>query len=197
MRVEKRKLLGLAVLMALSLANAASLIGRADRGLHQVPSGRNILPNGRFPAGEWEDAVDIETTGEMTFHLKADDSYLYLGIKFLGPMHTGIDLYLGEPGGTRKKLHVSAALGEADWKDGSWTDIQWGKNTLWTANSIGTIIENGERKVVPLEGFEFQISRALLPGSRWLLFVHLKRPELLYPHGAGPLRTEGWLRIEF
>jgi hypothetical protein len=81
--------------------------------------------------------------------------------KFLAEMHTGIDLFLTEPEDRRKKLHLSAALGEAEWTEGLWPDLQWGKNALWTANSIALISENGERKVVPLESFEFQISRSL------------------------------------
>jgi hypothetical protein len=33
-------------------------------------------------------------------------------------MHTGIDLFLAEPEDRRKKLHLSAALGEAEWTEG-------------------------------------------------------------------------------
>jgi hypothetical protein len=163
----------------------------------RIPRGKNILPNGQFAPDEWRDSIEVKATEGIALFFKQDGVYLYLGIKFLAEMHTGIDLYLAELGGPRKKLHVSAALGEAEWKDGSWTDIQWGKNALWTANGIGLISENGERKVVPLEGFEFQISRALLPGNKWLLYFHLKRPDLFYPHAAGTEQTEDWLQITF
>ncbi|MDH4271893.1 MAG: hypothetical protein OEW18_07940, partial [Candidatus Aminicenantes bacterium] len=161
-----------------------------------VPTGNNILPNGQFAPGEWQDSAEVRATEKVVLFLKHDAAYFYLGIKFLAEMHTGIDLYLAEPGGRRKKLHVSAALGEAEWKDGSWTDMQWGKNALWTANSIGMIVENGERKAVPLEGFEFQISRSLLAGTKLRLFFHLKRPELELPPDADQDDITHWLQIE-
>jgi hypothetical protein len=41
--------------------------------------------------------------------------------QFLAEMHTGIDLYLAELEGRRKKLHLFAALGEAEWTGGSAT----------------------------------------------------------------------------
>jgi hypothetical protein len=162
----------------------------------RVPTGKNILPNGQFAPGEWKDAVEVKAAETVALYFKHDSAYLYLGIKFLAEMHTGIDLYLAEPGGGRKKLHVSAALGEAEWKDGSWADIQWGKNALWTANGIGLISDEGERKVVPLEGFEFQISRDVLPGNTWRLFFHLKRPDLEFPPQAEESEITHWLKFE-
>jgi len=162
----------------------------------RIPSGKNILPNGQFAPGEWQDSAEVKATEKVALFLKHDAAYIYLGIKFLAEMHTGIDLYLAEPGGRRKKLHVSAALGEAEWMDDAWADVQWGNNALWTANSIGMIVENGERKVVPLEGFEFQISRSLLSDNKWQLFFHLKRPELKLPPDADPDDITHWLQIE-
>lgn len=66
---------------------------------------RSSCRNGQFQPGKWDDGVEIKTPAELTFHLKIDGTYLYLGIRFLGPRHTGIDLYLAEPGAMRKKLH--------------------------------------------------------------------------------------------
>ncbi|MDH4271524.1 MAG: hypothetical protein OEW18_06055 [Candidatus Aminicenantes bacterium] len=162
----------------------------------RVPRGKNVLPNGKFAPGEWADAKEVKTAAGVALFFKHDETYLYLGIKFLAEMHTGVDLYLGENEGRRKKLHVSAALGEAEWNDGLWTDIEWGTNALWTANSIGLIVVNGERKTVPLEGFEFQISRSLLAGSGWRLFFHLKRPELKFPVESDQNSTAHWLWLE-
>lgn len=185
----------LVIFVAILQADEGALVERQRPDLPMVPAGRGILPNGQFQPGEWEDAAEIRTTANLAVYIKKDAAYLYLGIKFLAEMHTGIELYLAAPGGSRKRLHVSAALGEAEWKDGSWTDIQWGKNARWTANSIGLISDEGKRKVVPLEGFEFQVSRDLLPGSKWRLFFHLKRPDLLYPPGAGTEETAGWIEV--
>ncbi len=162
----------------------------------RVPAGKNVLPNGQFAPGEWADSVEVKAGETVALFFKQDAAYLYLGIKFMADMHTGIDLYLAEENGQRKKLHVSAALGEAEWKDGAWADIQWGKNALWTANSIGLISDQGERKVVPLEGFEFQISRDVLPGNTWRLIFHLTRPDLEFPSQAEENDITHWLKFE-
>ena len=161
-----------------------------------IPAGRHILPNGQFDDEEWKDAFEVKTDISVVLLFKQERDYLYLGIKFLDEMHTGVDLFLAENEGRGKKLHVSAALGESNWENNTWTDIQWGKNYLWTANSIGTIIENGERKVVPLEGFEFQISRCLLPGTSWRLFFHLKRPDKVFPAEADSNDISDWIKFE-
>lgn len=161
-----------------------------------TPSGKHILPNGQFGDEEWKDAFEVKTDTGVVLLFKQDRDYLYLGIKFLDEMHTGIDLFLADPESRRKKLHVSAALGEADWVDNAWTDLQWGKNELWTSNSIGLISENGERKIVPLEGFEFQITRSLLPGSSWKLFFHLKRPDKIFPAEADQNDISDWMMFE-
>ena len=161
-----------------------------------IPSGKHILPNGQFDDEEWKDAFKVKTDIGVALLFKQDRDYLYLGIKFLADMHTGVDLFLAENESQGKKLHVSAALGESDWANNTWTDIQWGKNHLWTANSIGMIIENGERQVVPLEGFEFQISLSLLSGTSWRLFFHLKRPDKIFPLDADQKNFSNWIKFE-
>jgi len=158
--------------------------------------GTNVLPNGKFGSGEWNDAAVFDVNGKLKLFLKQDSVYLYLGLQFIDTMHTGIDLFIADPSGTRKKLHVSSAIGEMDYIEGTWTDWKWGGNEFWIANSIGQIIEDGVQKIVPLEGFEFQINKSILTGSRWLAFFHLKRPESIFPENAAPDNPEKWFTIE-
>lgn len=158
--------------------------------------GINVLSNGKFADGEWNDAALFEVKDKLKLYLKQDSIYLYIGLQFIDTMHTGIDLYIADESGIRKKLHVSSAIGEMDRKDGTWSDWKWGSNNLWIANSIGQIIEDGKQKVVPLEGFEFQIDKSLLPGSKWLLYFHLKRPEVKFPESAALENPLTWFIIE-
>ena len=134
---------------------------------------------------------------KFTLLLKQDSLYLYVGLKFIDTMHTGIDLYIADRAGVLKKLHVSSALGEMDFNDGMWGDWRWGANDLWVANSIGWISEDGRQKVVPLEGFEFQIKKTILPGRRWFAYFHLKRPDFIFPESASEQNTETWFIMEF
>jgi hypothetical protein len=158
--------------------------------------GLYILPNGKFGNTEWNDASVFDVKEKLKIFLKKDSIYIYIGLQFIDTMHTGIDLYLADTSGFRKKLHVSSAIGEMDFKDGTWSDWRWGANDLWTANTIGQIIEDNKQKVVPLEGFEFQINKSILNGSKWFAYFHLKRPEFKYPENALEENVGTWFIIE-
>lgn len=180
-----------------ALCNPGHASSLPSKRIVHVPEGKSILPNGKFAPGEWDDANTIEVRDGPILHFKHDRSYIYIGIEFTAAMHTGVDLYVAESSERRKRLHISAALGEMDFVAGSWSDWKWGENALWTANSIGLIIEDGKQEVVPLEGFEFQIDKALFPAKTWHIWIHMKRPELQYPWGAGTEDTENWLEVVF
>jgi hypothetical protein len=158
-----------------------------------VPAGRHVLVNGLLGDAEWDSSgvarLDAET--ELRFH--RDGGSLYLAVVFLGPRHTGVDLYLRSRGATRT-LHVSSALGERTRQDDGWSATVWGRNFWWTANPIGSIVEDGRQRWLEPEAFEFQIDRRELGGEA-ALFVHLKRPEKLLPAGATAGDEAGWLSL--
>lgn len=66
-----------------------------------VPDGRYMLLNGSLGVGEWADSctVRLDSNTEIRFH--KDDESLFVAVVFLGPRHTGADLYLQSGGGTR------------------------------------------------------------------------------------------------
>jgi hypothetical protein len=172
----------------LSLMLAVSLVGTS------VPNGRCILVNGSLGIGEWTEsaALRLDTDTEILFH--KDDENLFLAITFRGARHTGVDLYIHSGGGTRM-LHVSSALGEKVLEDNRWSDFKWGQNDWWSANQIGSIYEEGQRRFLEPEVFEFQIDRRGL-GANIRLFIHLKRPEKLLPSGASAEDKEEWIRLK-
>jgi len=159
------------------------------------PDAAPVLINGHFGPDEWIEAGALKIEDRVLLCVNQDRHFVYVGIRFLKDMHTGIDLYVAAPGQTPKKLHVSSALGDAEFAGGTWGEIQWGKNLLWTANSIMLISDNGEQRVVSLEGFEFQISKSLFSGPGWRLYLHLKRPDLKFPKDASPDSVDAWLEI--
>ncbi len=155
-----------------------------------------VLINGRFARGEWEEAAAAAIEDRVRILVCRDRFFVYLGIRFLRDMHTGVDVYLAAAGETPRRLHVSAAIGEAAYAGGVWGDLRWGANSLWSANSVGLIVEDGKQKTVPLEGFELQISLSMFAGTSWRVYLHLKRPELTYPASASAADPAGWLEIK-
>ena len=158
-----------------------------------VPDGRYVLVNGLIAAGEWDGSARVVLDAETQLLARKDRDHLFLAIVFKGPRHTGVDLYLRTKGLTRM-LHVSSALGERTREGGSWSAIAWGRNSWWTANTIGMVAEDGQRRFLEPDAFEFQIARTAL-GDAAELFVHLKRPEKRLPAGASETADGGWARL--
>ena len=163
----------------------------ASLAVASVPTGGCVLLNGLLGAGEWlhSASVSLEPETDLLYH--QDDESLFLAIAFLGPKHTGVDLYLDSKGSTRM-IHISTALGERVLTDGQWSDFTWGENSWWSGNTIGTIYEDGRPRFLEPEAFEFQIDRSEL-GESVQLLIHLKRPEKLLPSGATEEEHEKWL----
>jgi hypothetical protein len=158
-----------------------------------VPDGGYVLVNGLLGDGEWDGSAGVRLDAETEMRVHKDNESLFLAIVFLGPRHTGVDLYLQSRARTQM-LHVSSALGEKVLEKGQWSEFTWGRNFWWSANAIGMIVEGDRQNVLEPEAFEFQIDRREL-GSEVLLFVHLKRPEKLLPRGASEAVTDEWVRL--
>lgn len=56
-----------------------------------VPRGAHVLVNGSFGPGEWADAAAVPLDAMHELLVKQDDRYVYVGIRFLGPRHTGLE----------------------------------------------------------------------------------------------------------
>lgn len=163
--------------------------------VHSVPDGKCVLVNGLLGPEEWNDSATVRLDGTTELRVHKDEDHLFLAVAFLGPRHTGIDLYLKSNDRTRM-LHVSSALGEKERSGKDWSDYEWGSNTWWAANTIGSIIEDGKKRSLAPEAFEFQIDRRAL-GPEIRLYIHLKRPEKLLPKGASKGDEGNWLLLKF
>ena len=170
-----------------------ALMVSAALAMTPVPDGGYILLNGSLGAEEWADAGNIRLDPSTEIRFQKDDKSFFLAIEFLGPRHTGVDLYIQSHGSTRM-LHVSSALGEKTFENDRWPDVAWGQNTWWSANVVESIYEEGSQRFLEPAAFEFQIDRSELGGDIGL-FIHLKRPEKLLPPGASVIATEEWLRL--
>ncbi len=159
-----------------------------------APAGGCILLNGLLGADEWTEAGVVHLDPETELRFDKDDDNLFLAVVFLGPRHTGVDLYVQSRGRTRM-LHVSSALGEKTLVDGLWSDYVWGENAWWSANVVGSIFEDGSMRFLEPAAFEFQMDRREL-GPDLRLFVHLKRPEKSLPSGASVDASDEWLSLD-
>ncbi|HYH44465.1 MAG TPA: hypothetical protein VEG34_02175 [Thermoanaerobaculia bacterium] len=159
-----------------------------------IPRGANVLVNGSFAPGEWDEAWVEPLDAGHELLLKRDDRYFYLGIRFLGQRHTGLDIYLAA-GGEMRALHVSSALADRRRGPEGWSEHDW-RNLDWGANVIGTVAgESGPRFLEP-EGFEIQLSQAAFKGRELALRIELKRPAAVFPAGTTDGDTKGWIRVQ-
>jgi hypothetical protein len=177
------------------LVLAAATAGPTPAPSVAVPRGTHVLVNGRFASHEWADAAALTLDAEHELLVKRDENWLYLAVRFLGPAHTGLDLFLASEDGRQRRLHVSSALGDSTFSEGAWSEMRWGENDAWTANAIGSVVEEGRTRFLAPAGFELQIGLGLLHGSTWRCRLHLKRPESKLPPGAGSDRPGTWLSL--
>lgn len=164
--------------------------------LASIPSfnGDCILLNGMLGPEEWKNADTVRLDPDTEVRFQMDDENLFLAVVFLGPRHTGIDLYI-DSREARRMLHVSTALGEKVYQKDQWSDMTWGRNSWWSANVIQTIVEEGRQRFLEPEAFEFQINRSDL-GDDISILLHLKRPEKILPAGASEVTSEKWLKLK-
>jgi len=158
-----------------------------------VPAGPYVLVNGVLGPGEWRPSVRIPLDEHTELRAQKDARSLFLAVAFRDSSHTGLDLYVKCRDGIRM-LHVSAALGERVFHDGTWSDIEWGRNRWWTANPVCVAAGDGTQHVVAPEAFEFQLARSRL-GRQAAFYVHLKRPEKKLPADASPDDPGRWVRL--
>jgi hypothetical protein len=154
-----------------------------------------VLVNGSVHEREWDDAPVVTEQSDVELRVKRSGDWVYLVVMLHGPRHSGLDLYLAS-GSTVRMFHVSSALGQRKLgKDGTWSELAWGKNRLWTANVVGLIMDGEKMSLLPPTAFEFQIHRSLLPGKPWQARLHLKRPEVIVPPDTQADAPENWFIV--
>lgn len=161
-----------------------------------VPNGHSVTVDGSFGDAEWTDAASRDLPGGIELLVKADAVSLYLALRFTETKHSGLDLYLASPGGTRRLFHISSDLGTKTWEDGAWGEYEWNP-VGWSGNVIG--FERTEEGLVIFEpdGFELRLDRDMLEdvglgGETLRMSFRLKRPELTVPPDAAEAPLGDW-----
>lgn len=164
-----------------------------------VPEGGHVLTDGVFDDGEWDDAAALRLGG-VELLAKRDERYLYLALRFVDGKHSGLDLYLAAAPEVRRLFHVSSELGTKRFEEGSWTDFDWNVRG-WVGNPVGYNHDPEHLVIHEPDGFELQLSRAMLAaeglgGPTLRLAFRLKRPEVEVPEGAEAAKLGEWIVLE-
>lgn len=162
-----------------------------------VPWGAGFLINGFMGEEEWDtpNAAEADLGNGVLAYFSQDSLYIYIAIRSLDTVHTGIDLYIKSKHSCILMLHVSSALAERTRCDSVWSETIFGQNRSWTANVIPFYIESGNQRVLAPAIFEFQFNKSIVLSRSLFMMVHFKRPEKIAPPSADPALPETWFSI--
>lgn len=215
------RLWGGAYVFVLMVAWTAGTVGGAGReggpGRIDVPAGTGVpvITDGTFTQGEWDDALRIPVSDEVTLLVKEHGGVVFVGVHGSAPNIVGpSELSIAPPGGPIVKLHVSFGLYEVVLPPtGAEPKARLGFTSGWYANEIRKDDEAAERlrnegkppfgAIYPSEGIEFAIRRSKVPGGLWRLrlwasaIVRGAPGALTYPSDAADRVTDDWLELRF
>lgn len=183
--------------------------------------GKQIITDGMFDQGEWEDAFRYSVSENYDLYFMADTEILYVGLKSAKPIGelvcevriTSDDKQVFLP-------HVSGALGEGVSGFPSTTKFDLNNNQYWEANFLkpdplkqkawiaaGKPIENYDDVYNKREGVEFKIYRKKFTGSTLKFTIGWVRVEMEgkkpqkntfnYPENAGLQNSDNWIELNF
>lgn len=171
-------------------------------------SGEPLLIDGRFGEREWRGAATLAINDSTMLVAMQRDGHVYLGVRFLTPNRSYIDLFL-QNNETLYNLHASAQIGERLLRDTTWTDSEpawaWGNHVDWIANEVKTNptmprSDPWTERIFPYEGFEFQLRRSRFNAGTWLVRVEVRdfmgeSPDLVFPGSSTRKNIARWLRV--
>ena len=157
-----------------------------------------VVTDGVFSAGEWEGAFRQALGGGFEVYLLADPENLYVGFRFHGEVECTpfSEVYVATGDGRFLNLHSSGSLGEGlnDFPpEGGRTSFSVGTAVGWESNVA--------RTPTRLQGKEYRISRARLPGTtvRLAAFMSMVSPTLResvsFPQGHGFGSADAWAEL--
>jgi hypothetical protein len=186
----------------------------ADRLQTNAPGPRIVVPavkavgvvvDGRFSAGEWDGAFRQPLGDDFEVYLLADAEYLCVGFKYLKDVEADFlsEVYVAKSDKQFVNLHSSGSLGEGV----NDLPLQGGRTTFtivaplgasraawWESNAM-------PRSVAGVQGKEFKVSRARLPGGTVRLaggmgVVNMTvRANAAFPKGHGFSSTAAWAEL--
>ncbi len=164
----------------------------------QVPRGKAILIDGKFSASEWQDAAEKTVSDSVKLYVKTSEQYVYICVRLMKEDFFAVDMYLSTSNKEIQNLHASAKLGERLLKGNDFPEWLWWNNRDWSAN-VSRVLTFEEKKFLPDEVKEFQISRERFKGNQWLMMfeIHTSDSTKAFPTNTTNKKTENWLLLEF
>jgi hypothetical protein len=188
-----KKSIGVFILLAIGYCSNAYAQDKI-----QVPRGKAILIDGKFSAGEWQDAAEKTVSDSVKLYVKTSEHYVFICVRLMAENSFFVDLYLSTSNKEIHNLHASAKLGERLLKENDYPEWQWWNNRDWSAN-VSRVLSFDERKFLPDEVKEFQISRERFKGNQWLTMfeIYTGGTAKAFPTNTTNKKTENWLLLEF
>lgn len=158
----------------------------------------HVVTDGVFSAGEWEGAFRQALGDRFEIYLLADPENLYVGFRFHEEVECTpfSEVYVATGDGRFLNLHSSGSLGEGlnDFPpEGGRTSFSVGTAVGWESNVT--------RTPARLQGKEYRISRARLPGTTVRLAASMSmvsftlRESVSFPQGHGFGSADAWAEL--
>jgi hypothetical protein len=181
--------------------------------------GKQMVTDGMFSNGEWDDALSYPIAGNYNIYFKADSEILYIGLKSdkrIGELVCEIRITSNE----REVflLHVSGALGEGISGFPATTKFDLNNNKNWEANFLkadslkkaawiaaGSPNDKYDDIYNKRDGIEFKIYRKKFTGNSLKFTIGWIRVEVKakkidkriynYPENAGLRNVNNWVEL--
>ena len=179
-------------------AERAANSARPTRIVVPVVNAAHVVTDGTFSAGEWDGAFRQPLGDNFEVYLLADSAYLYVGFKYLKDVEAAAlsEVYVATSDKQFVNLHSSGSLGEGmnDFPpQGGHPNFSVGNATGWESNATP--------REARLQGKEFKISRARLPGTTVRLAGSMgvvnraMRESVSFPKDLGFSSPDGWVEL--
>jgi len=201
-------------IVAVALCAGLHAASSAERFQTNAPGPRIVVPaaksvsvvvDGKFSPGEWDGAFRQPLGDDFEVYLLADAEYLCVGFKYLKDVEADFlsEVYVATSDKQFVNLHSSGSLGEGV----NDLPLQGGRTTFtivaplgasraawWESNAM-------PRSVAGVQGKEFKVSRARLPGGTVRLaggmgVVNMTmRANAAFPKGHGFNSADAWAEL--
>jgi len=204
---RNRRVLIAAIAAAGILCSGLRSSARAERAANSARPARIVVPavkaarvvtDGTFSPGEWEGAFRQPLGDNFEIYLLADSANLYVGFKYLRDIESTplSEVYVATSDTEFLNLHSSGSLGEGVNSfppEGGRTRFSAGNATGWESNVA--------RVPARIQGKEYKISRAKLPGAsvRFAALMSMLsftvRETVKFPKDHGFNNADGWAEL--
>jgi hypothetical protein len=182
-----------------------------------VPRGKGdqLVIDGKFTNGEWDDALSFPVSENWRVCLKVDSQALYIGLKAAEPVAIGVsEIRFTENGKDFYLLHVSARLGEGVSTVPGNTRFEMGDIKNWESNlsiedrskedawvAAGRPHDKYWEVIGKADGKEFKIGRKMFTGNRlkltlgWMELAAKGKKSYDYPEDVSFENVDNWVEL--